>query len=148
MMNKKGYLTRDFIIAGIFLMGVIAIMVLMVQDLAINYDREDLVDENFKEQYDKLEDVTGPVKTLLAEVSSPEGLSFKGVFDVAFGAAFVGITLIFGIISLFGSVFTNVIIDFTFINSEIGAIAFTIGLSAITVTLIFVWLSSISRGRI
>lgn len=147
MMNKKGYLTRDFIIAGIFLMGVIALMVLMVQDLAINYDREDLVDEDFKEKYDKLEDVTEPVKTLLAEVSSPEGLSFKGVFDVAFGAAFVGITLIFGIISLFGSVFINVIADFAF-NSKIGTIAFTIGLSAITVTLIFVWLSSISRGRI
>lgn len=147
MINKKGFLTRDFVIAGIFLMGVIALMVLMVQDLAINYDREDLVNEDFKEKYDKLDDVTEPVNTLLAEVSSAEGLSFKGAFDVTFGAAFVGISLIFGIISLFGSVFVNVIADFGF-SSKIGAIAFTVGLSAITVTLIFVWLSSISRGRI
>ncbi|GAH09460.1 unnamed protein product [marine sediment metagenome] len=145
--NKRGYLTRDFVVAGVILMGVIGLMILMVQGLAQNYGREDLIDESFKENYDKLENVTEPVTTLLAEVTSEEGLSFKGVFDVAFGAAFVAISLIFGTITLFSNVFKNVLIDFG-IPSAVANILFIVGFVTITATLIFVWLSSISRGKI
>lgn len=146
-MNKKGYITRDFVIAGIFLMGIIALMVLMVQGIAINYNNTDLIDEGFVSTYDKLGSVTEPVETLLAETTSGSGLSFKGAFDVAFGAAFVGIQLIFGILSLFSSVFVNVLSDFG-VPSQIGSILFIVAFSIITTTLIFVWLSSISRGKI
>ena len=147
MMNKKGYLTRDFLIAGIFLMGVIALMILMVQGMADNYDRQDLVDEAFSANYDKLQNVTDPVGVLLDETSSGDGLSFKGAFDVAFGAAFVGIQLIFGIFGLFSSVFVNVLSDFG-VPSAIGNILFIVAFSTVIVTVIFVWLSSISRGKI
>ena len=147
MMNKKGYLTRDFVIAGIFLMGIIAIMILMVQSVAINYDKVDLVDEDFSEKYNQLENVTEPVKILLAETTSDSGLSFKGVFDVAFGAAFVAINLIFGILTLFSNISKNILGDFG-IPIEVAGILLIMVFAIITVTLIFVWLSSISRGKI
>lgn len=147
MINKKGYLTRDFVIAGIFLMGIIAIMVLMVQGIAINYDRTDLIDEDFAETYDKIDNVTEPVKILLAQTTSGEGLSFKGAFDVAFGAAFVAINLIFGTVTLLSNIFSNILVDFG-VPLKIAQIMFTVGFVTITATLIFVWLSSISRGRI
>lgn len=147
MMNKKGFLTRDFVIAGIFLMGIIALMVLMVQDIATNYDNADLVDPTFKEKYDQLGNVTQPVEILLAETISGEGLSFQGAFDVTFGAAFVAINLIFGTLSLLSNVFQNLLTDFG-IPKDVATILLTLGFVIVGATLIFVWLSSISRGKL
>lgn len=147
MIRKKGFLTRDFVIAGIFLMGTIALMILMVQGIATNYNRDDLIDENFAKNYDKLNNVTSPVTVLLDQVNSPEGLSFKGTFDVAFGAAFVGISLIFGTLQLFSSIFVNVLVDFG-IPAAVGNVLFIVGFTSLAVTLIYVWLSSISRGKL
>jgi len=147
MINKKGYLTRDFVIAGIFLMGIISLMILMIQGIAVNYDNADLIDKQFADKYNALENVTSPVSTLLKQTTSGGGLSFKGAFDVAFGAAFVAINLIFGTVSLFSNVFVNVLTDFD-VPKQIAGIIFIIGFTVVTATLIFVWLSSISRGKL
>lgn len=147
MMNKKGFLTRDFVIAGIFLMGVIALMILMIQGIAINYDRTDLIDEGFSSSYDQLSNVTDNVGTILETTRSGSGLSFKGAFDVTFGAAFTAIQLVFSTLGLMQNVFINFATDFG-IPTAIANILFIVGFSIIAVTLIFVWLSSISRGKI
>jgi len=147
MMNKKGYLTRDFVIAGLFLMGVIAIMILMVQGVAENYDRTDLIDEGFSENYDQLANVTDNVEVILETTRSGSGLSFRGAFDVTFGAAFTAIQLVFSTLGLMQNVFINFAFDFG-IPTAVSNILFIVGFSIIAVTLIFVWLSSISRGRI
>jgi len=147
MINKKGFLTRDFVIAGIFLMGIIAIMILMVQDISGNYNNQDLLDENFASKYDKLSNVTDNVGTILATTKSGSGLSFRGTFDVTFRAAFIAIQLVFATLGLMQGVFTNFTSDFG-IPSAISNVLFIVGFSAITVTLVWVWLSSISRGRI
>ncbi len=147
MMNKKGsWLTRDFVVAGIFLMGVIAIMILMVQGVAQNYDNEDLVDEGFSANYDKLSNVTDNVATILETTRSGSGLSFRGAFDVTFGAAFTAIQLVFSTLGLMQNVFLNFASDFGF-PAAITSILFIVGFSIIAVRLIFVWLSSISRGK-
>ena len=147
MMNKKGFLTRDFVIAGIYLMGVIALMILMVQGVAENYNRGDLIDEGFSEKYNVLSNVTEPVTILLEETTTGGGLSFKGAFDVAFGAAFVAINLIFGTVTLFSTVFQNMLVDFG-IPSAVANVVFIVGFVTVTTSLIFVWLSSISRGKL
>ena len=147
MMNKKGYLTRDFVIAGIFLMGVIALMVLMVQGVADNYDRQELIDGSFSEKYDQLESITDDVTTMLDTTRSGNGLSFQGAFDVTFGAAFTVIQLVFGILGLLGSVLGNVIVDFGLEERPV-AVLLIIITSVLGVTLIFTWLSSISRGKL
>lgn len=146
-MNKKAFLTRDFVIAGIFLMGIIAIMILMIQGVADNYGREDLVDEGFSSNYDKLSNVTDNVGAILETTRSGSGLSFKGAFDVTFGAAFTAIQLVFSTLGLMQNVFINFATDFG-VPESISSILFIVGFSIITVTLIFVWLSSISRGKI
>ncbi len=147
MIRKKGFLTRDFVIAGIFLMGIIAIMILMVQDIADNYNRTDLVDEDFSANYDKLSNVTSNVETILETTRSGSGLSFKGAFDVTFGAAFTAIQLVFSTLGLMQTVFINFAADFG-VPTAISNILFIVGFSIIAVTLIYVWLSSISRGKI
>jgi hypothetical protein len=147
MINKKGYLTRDFVISGIFLMGVIAIMILMVQGVADNYNRQDLIDEGFSSNYNTLSNVTDNVETILETTRSGSGLSFKGAFDVTFGAAFTAIQLVFSTLGLMQNVFINFATDFG-VPSAVSNIMFIVGFSIIVVTLIFVWLSSISRGKI
>ncbi len=147
MMDKKGYLTRDFVIAGIFLMGIIAIMILMVQSVADNYNNSDLIDEDFSANYDKLSNVTDNVGTILETTRSGSGLSFKGAFDATFGAAFTAIQLVFSTLGLMQNVFINFATDFG-IPTAIANILFIVGFSIIAVTLIYVWLSSISRGKI
>ncbi len=147
MMNKKGFLTRDFVIAGVFLMGVIAIFILMIQGIAINYNQPDLIDEGFATNYDKLSNVTDSVGTILETTRSGSGLSFKGAFDVTFGAAFTAIQLVFSTLGLMQNVFINFSSDFG-VPSQIAGILFIVGFSVITVTLVYVWLSSISRGKI
>jgi hypothetical protein len=145
--NKKGFLTRDFVIAGIFSMGIIAIMILMVQGVADNYDNPDLVDPDFSKNYDKLENITSDVEVMLNTTRSGSGLSFRGAFDVTFGAAFTAIQLVFGILGLMGGIVENLVVDFD-LEREPVILLLIVGTSIIAVTLIFVWLSSISRGKI
>lgn len=147
MINKKGYLTRDFVIAGIFLMGVVALMVLMIQGIADNYNNPDLIDEGFSANYNQLSNVTDSVATILETTRSGSGLSFRGAFDVTFGAAFTAIQLVFSTLGLMQNVFINFATDFG-IPTAVANIIFIVGFSIIAVTLIYVWLSSISRGKI
>ncbi len=144
--NKKGFLTRDFVIASIVLMGVIALFIVMVQGFADNYGRQDLVDEDFSATYNRLNNVTSGVSVILETTRSGTGLSFRGAFDVAFGAAFTAIQLVFSTLGLMQNVFINFAADFG-IPVAISNILFIVGFSVITTVLIFVWLSSISRGK-
>lgn len=144
--NKKGYLTRDFVQAGLLLTGIVALFVIMIGGIAAEYDNTDIVSEDFAKHYDKLSDITDNVEVIRETTTSGEGLSFRGAFDVAFGAAFTGIQLVFSTLTLLGSVVSNFSQDFG-VPKAVADLLFTIGLSIITVVLIFVWLSSISRGR-
>lgn len=128
-------------------MGVIALMILMVQDIATNYNSADLIDEGFAEKYDKLENITENINTIRETTLSGEGLSFRGVFDVTFGAAFTAIQLVFATFGLIQNVFANFASDFG-VPTAVSNILFIVVFASITVTLIFVWLSSISRGKI
>ncbi len=144
--NKKGFLTRDFVQAGILFTGIVALMVLMVGGIADEYDNTDIVSEEFSTNYDQLTSVTDNIETIRKTTTSGSGLSFRGLFDVAFGAAFTGIQLVFSTLTLFGSVMSNFAQDFG-VPKAVADILFIIGFSIITVVLIFVWLSSISRGK-
>ena len=144
--NKKGFLTRDFVQAGILFTGIVALMVLMVGGIADEYDNTDIVSEEFSTNYDQLTSVTDNIETIRKTTTSGSGLSFRGLFDVAFGAAFTAIQLVFSTLTLFGSVMSNFAQDFG-VPKAVADILFIIGFSIITVVLIFVWLSSISRGK-
>ncbi len=134
-------------IAGIFLMGVIALFILMIGDISSNYQTTNIVDEEFAQKYDQLTNVTDNVGVILETTRSGSGLSFRGAFDVTFGAAFTAIQLVFATLGLMQNVFINFTTDFG-IPSAVGNILFIVAFSAIAVTLVYVWLSSISRGRI
>lgn len=148
LQNKKGWLARDFVISVILFAGVIGLFSLTVVSIANNYGRTDIVDEGFNTRYNQILNLTQANKNMFKSVTSPQGLTLQGTFDIAFGATFTVIQLVFGTLLNFESIPANFISQFTFVDSNVLVIVFNIILTVITITLVFVWLSSISRGRL
>jgi len=146
-MNKRGFLVRDYVVASIVLMGVIALAILMIQGLAINYDSEDLINEDFATTYNKFSNITGGVDTLWDSSRSGEGLSFIGTLDLIFKATFTALELVYQSIIVIKDVFVNFAGDFG-IPLPVANIFFIMGFSIITVIIIYVWFSSVSSGRL
>lgn len=146
--TKKGWVTRDFVIASLLFTGVIAMFVLFIAGMSAEYDQPDLVSSTFSDNYNKLGEISNKVEVMRATTSAGEGLSLIGAFDIAFTATFTVIQLVFSTLALAGSIPAKVIVDFTFIDSTVAANFFILGLAIITTIIIFVWISSVSRGKI
>lgn len=149
MIQKKGFLARDWVIAAVLFAGVIALFSISVLSIANNYGRSDIVDANFNNNYNKLTDITNDKTKMFASVQSGQGLTLQGTFDIAFGATFTVIQLVFGSVITYETIAASFITDFSPIfEAKVLVIIFNIGMTIIIVTLVFVWLSSISRGRL
>ena len=145
---KKGWITRDFVIAGLLFTGIISMFVLFIAGMAAEYNQPGLVSSRFSANYDKLGEISDKVEVMRSTTAAGQGLSLVGVFDIAFTATFTVIQLVFSTLALAGSLPAKIIIDFTFIDSTVAANFFVLGLAIITTTIIFVWISSVSRGRL
>lgn len=149
MIQKKGFLARDWVVATVLFAGVIALFSISVLSIANNYGRSDIVDANFNKNYNKLTDLTNDKTKMFNSVQSGQGLTLQGTFDIAFGSTFTVIQLVFGSVIMYESVAASAVTDFAPIfDAGVLVIIFNIGITIITITLVFVWLSSISRGRL
>jgi len=146
--NKHGWITRDFVVAGLLFSGIIAFLVLAIGGVEHEYPGSNITSPDFSENYDKLAETTETVEIMRNTTASSEGLDFKGTFDVVFGSTFTAIQLIFSTLGLYGSMSANIISDFPFLNSQVVVIFFILGFAILTTVLIFVWLSSIGRSKI
>jgi len=147
-MIKKGFLTRDIVITGLLFTGIVALFVIAIGAIADNYNNTEIINEQFSGNYDKLTDIADNVEIMRGSSQSSQGLSFLETFDVVFSSTFTVIRMVFATLDLFGSMAANFIADFTFLDAQVVKILFIVGLSIITVILVFVWISSISRGKI
>jgi hypothetical protein len=147
--NKKGFLLRDFIVVGIIFGLTISLYIIQVASIADNYDNTNIIDEDFAAHYDKLQSMKSNLDTSAKAVQDPEGgLDLVGAFNVAFNSVFTVIVMVWDGLSLYAGMATNLASDFSFLDKNV-IIIFTTGLIAIlTAYLIFVWLSSVTRGKI
>ena len=145
---KKGYIIRDFVIAGLLFTGIISMFVLFLAGMSAEYNQPDLVSSSFSSNYDKLGEISDKVEIMRSTSAAGEGLSLVGAFDIAFTATFTVIQLVFSTLALAGSLPAKIIVDFTFIDSAVAANFFVLGLAVITTTIVFVWVSSVSRGKL
>lgn len=149
MNNKKGFAAQDWIISSILFTSVIVFMVIAITSVQTNYpDSPDIVDESFETTYNKLDSQLSSVTTLRNEVTSEQGLTFVGTFDVLFGSFFTMISLIFGSLDLFGGVYANITTDFPFVDSIVINNLFIIGLAIITVILVFRIINAVGRNPV
>ncbi len=145
---KKGWVTRDFVIAGLLFTGIISMFVLFIAGMATEYNQPGLVSATFSENYDKLGEISDKVEVMRGTTAAGEGLSLVGAFDIAFTATFTVIQLVFSTLALAGTIPAKVIVDFTFIDSTVAANFFVLGLAILTTSIVFIWISSVSRGKI
>lgn len=145
--NKKGFLTRDFVMAGILFSGLIALFVLAITGISDEYDSTLLVNEDYMDNYNRLTEQTDKMETARSSAAAGEGLSFIGTFDVAFQSTFTVIQMVFSTLDLFGDMSDNFAGDFG-LDKTVFDVIFIIGLSLLTTVIVFVWISSISRGKI
>lgn len=147
MINKKPFLTRNFVIAGVLFSGIVALFVLAVAGISDEYDSVLLTNEDFGETYNKLIEQTERIETARASAATGDGLSFIGTFDVAFQATFTVIQMVFQTLDLFGDITGSFAADFG-VDPNVTRITFLIALAILTTLIVWTWISSISRGKI
>lgn len=148
-LNKKGFQTRDFLIAGLLFTAVVIFFVIGIADMQGNYpNNQNIVSEGFEENYNKLTQQTESLALMKNTSLSGEGLTFRGAFDVTFGSFFTIMQLTFSTLSLFGNMYTNITTDFPFVDSLVLNNFMILGLSMITIILIFKLINAVGRNPV
>ncbi len=148
-MNKKGFQTRDFLIAGLLFTAVIIFFVIGIADMQGNYpNNQNIVSESFQENYDKLSEQTQTLALMKNTSLSGEGLTFRGAFDVTFGSFFTIMQLTFSTLNLFSNMYVNITTDFPFVDSLVLNNFMILGLAMITIILIFKLINAVGRNPV
>lgn len=149
MMNKKGMLARDWVIVLILFGAITGLATLVVVDMAnsgTGYNQTDIIDEDFQDRYDTLSATTSDVYQMQNATASGEGISVISTYTTVFKATFSIISIIFGTFGLANSAMANFAEDFG-VPSAIANVAFPAILVIIITIIIFVIISSVSKGR-
>ena len=146
--QKKGWLLRDFTAVGIIFGLVVAMYVLMVAAVANNYNNQDIISPNFASHYSQLSTNLNQLDTSYSTVKGSGGLNLIGTFNVAFNSVFTVVAMVWEGLGIYAGMAGNVTSDFSFLD-QTTVLLFLSGIVALLTTyLIFVWLSSVSRGKI
>lgn len=144
----KGFLLRDFVVTGLLFGLIVSLFILQVGSLADNYNNQDIVSAEFAAHYDKLNDNKDKLETSFASVRSGNGLDLVGAFNVAFNSVFTVISMLWDSLLIYTNMVPNIVGDFSFLDSTTVIIFLSGILAIITTYLIFIWLSSVTRGKI
>jgi hypothetical protein len=146
--QKKGFLLRDFVIVGILFGVIISLFIIQVASVADNYNNQDIVSANFAQHYNKLQTNLASLDTSYSAVKGTGGLNLIGTFNIAFNSVFTVIIMVWDSVAIYGNMFGSLTSDFLFLDK--GVIGLVGGgiVACLVAYLIFVWLSSVSRGKI
>lgn len=149
LMNKKGFLLRDFVIVGIIFGMIVGLYVLQVASIDNEYGgNTGIINPNFAAHYSNLQLQLSKLDAANKAVQSPGGLNLIGTFNVAFNSIFTVITMVWDGITIYTGMAGNIPGDFSFLDSGTVTIVLGGAIAILTTYLIFVWLSSITRGKI
>lgn len=143
-MIKKGFNTQGFLIGLILFTSLVALLTLMVADLAVNYDNSDIVNDQIRETYGKVDESTQRVTDALNAVSGKGGLSLVGTFQVLFASTLTVIQIILGALPLLGGFVSSFAVDFG-VPSSVAGIIFPMFLAIITIGVVFAIINSNTR---
>ncbi len=148
-MNKKGMLARDWVIVLILFGVITGIGALIVIDFAnpeTGYNVTNMTDENFQSRYDTLTDTTTDIYQMQNATASGEGISVISTYTTVFKATFNIISIIFGSFGIANTAMMNFAEDFG-VPSVIANIIFPAILVILIAVIVFVVISSVSKGR-
>lgn len=146
--DKRGWLIRDFVAVGILFGLVISMYIIQVASVAQNYGNTEIIDEDFAEHYNNLQTNLNQLDTSYSATQGTGGISLIGSFDVAFNAVFTVISMVWQGILIYTGMASTIPEDFSFIDKATATIFLSGIIALITAYLIFIWLSSVSRGKL
>jgi hypothetical protein len=146
--SKKGFLLRDFVVTSIIFGLIVALFIIQVTSLASNYGNTEIIDPTFTENYNKLQNNLDQLDVTNQAVQGSGGLNLIGAFDIAFNSVFTAIVMVWQGILLYTGMAFNLSNDFSFIDQQTVYLFVTGIIAILTTYLIFIWLSSVSRGKI
>lgn len=144
--NKRAWVARDFIIAMLIFSGAIALYVIMVGSLANDYNNPNVINPEFSEKFDQFSEDTSRAAEMWNATTSEGGLSLVGTADLLFFSTFRVISLVFNSVVAAGQQLAS-FGSFFGIPSEITAIFMVLIFSILTVSIIFIIISSVRSGR-
>lgn len=136
--------TREYIIGLILFSAVIALFYIAVGDMATTYDRSDLVDPSFSENYDKLTENQGMAADMLNSSSSSSGLSILGTADIILSSTFSIISLTFGSLTTFSSQISHIGTDIG-MPTEVQKILLGVLITIITIGLVLIIINAVNK---
>lgn len=142
--GKKGFSTQNFLIGLILFTSLIVLWTLMVADLATTYDNPDIIDENIRTTYGKVNESTQRVSDSLSAVSGKGGLSLVGTFQVLFASTLTVIQIVIGALPLMSGFVNSFSVDFG-VPTEVAGIIFPMFLAIITIGIVFAIINSNTR---
>jgi len=150
-MNKKAMLARDFVIVLSLFVTITGIGYVIVGNMAssdLGYNVENMTDETFQENYEDLSNAIGKdVEQMRNATSSKEGLSVISTFTTMFSATFKIIPLVLGSFNMVRNTMNN-FGEYFDVPSIISNLIFSAIIFIITVVIVFVIISSVSKGRL
>ncbi len=144
--NKKGWVARDFIIAMLVFSGVMAMFVVMIASIADDYDNPDIINDEFSEKFDKFSEDTERAGEMWTATTSEGGLSLVGTADLLFFSTFKVISLVFTSVVSAGQQLAG-FGEFFGIPTAISSIFMVLIFTILTVSIVFIIISSIRSGR-
>jgi hypothetical protein len=146
VMNKKGWVARDFVIAVLLFSGVLALFVVMIGSIANDYDNPNVIDEDFSDKFDKFSEDTDRAGEMWEAATGEDGLSLVGTADLLFFSTFRVISLIFNSVVATGTQLAS-FGEYFGIPTEITGIFMVLIFSILTVSIVFIIISSVRSGR-
>jgi len=143
-------LARDWVIVLVLFGFVAGTGYLIVEDVASSdsgYNVENMTDESYSRRYDTLTNSTQDILLMQNATASGEGMTVISVFTTMFQATFSVITIVFGSFGMATTTMTNFGQDLG-MSSGMANLVFGSILVLIIATIVFIIISSISRGRL
>ena len=143
-------LARDWIIVLVLFGLISGIGYLVVEDIASSskgYNVPNMTDESYQSRYDTLTESSSKIYQMQNATTSKEGMSVVSTYTTMFRSTFSIIGLIFGSFSMATTSMNNFAQDIG-MSSNLANLLFGGILVIIICIIVFVVISSISRGRL
>ena len=143
-MNTKAFSGQSYV-AGLILFSVIvALGFLMVVSMADDYGNDDIVDQKFSDNYDKLNENTVRINDMFSAASSKEGLGLLDTADILLSSTFSIISLIFGSLATVGSQVLSIGEDVG-IPTSVSSVVLVAFLALLTAAIVFLIINAINK---
>jgi len=154
MNDKKGLLIRTWVIGFIIFTSIFALLFVASNDMIQEYDKGDLIDEGYRERYDKFDDVVGgggrgdkDFREIFSDMTEKDGLELIPGITVGLFQIFVTLVkTVFGGIFTLDEIMMNFVEDVGIPNAIYYIMTRLIAM-VVVVILLFIIMSSINRGN-